>query len=71
MPSMTRSWISFHFSLATGTVASRWRMTRARLNGTPAASRLDSRRVKFSSVRALIFPLLRDPSCQNDTGASF
>ena len=50
MPSTTWSWISFHFAWAAGVEASLYRITSARLNGTPAASKLESRRVKFSSV---------------------
>src|ERR1043165_7246468 len=50
MPSMTRSWTCFHFSAATGEEASLQRITRARLSGTPAASKLESKRVKFSSI---------------------
>jgi len=51
MPSITKSWISFHFALAAGEEDSLWRITSARLSGTPAANRLDSSRVKFSSSR--------------------
>ena len=35
MPSITRSWISFHFAAATGVEASEYRITSARLNDTP------------------------------------
>src|SRR4029078_11542933 len=49
MPSMTRSCTCFHFSAATGEDASLQRITSARLSGTPAASRLESKRVKFSN----------------------
>src|SRR2546427_12029331 len=55
IPSTTRSWISFHFALAAGVEASLYRITNARLNGTPAAKRLESSRVKFSSARPEIF----------------
>jgi hypothetical protein len=54
MPSTTRSWTSFHFAPAAGVEDSLVRITRARLNGTPAASRLESSRVKFSSIRGVI-----------------
>ena len=53
MPSTTRPWISCHFEAATGEDASLPRMVNARLNGTPAASRLESSRVKFSSSAEL------------------
>src|SRR6266481_4415914 len=49
---MTRSCTCFHFAAAAGAEASLQRITSARLSGTPAASRLESRRVKFSSIRA-------------------
>src|SRR2546427_3099062 len=52
IPSITRSWTCFHFAAATGAEASLHKMTRARLSGTPAANRLESNRVKFSSIRA-------------------
>jgi hypothetical protein len=42
-PSTTLSWISFHWRWAAGLEASLWRMTSARLSGTPAASKLESR----------------------------
>src|SRR5262245_11889097 len=60
MPSMTRSWISFHLAAAAGADASLQRITRARLKGTPAARRLESKRVKFSSIRPEI--LVDDPT---------
>src|SRR5438067_13863066 len=62
MPSITRLWTSFHLAAATGAEASLQRMTNARLKGTPAASKLDSRRVKFSSIRAETF---LDPPSDN------
>jgi hypothetical protein len=43
---------SFHFAAAAGVEASEYRMTSARLNDTPAASKLESRRVKFSNALA-------------------
>src|SRR5947208_10224480 len=52
MPSITRSWTCFHFAAATGADASLHKITNARLSGTPAANRLDNKRVKFSSIRA-------------------
>src|SRR2546427_11866597 len=58
IPSTTRSWISFHFALAAGVEASLYRITNARLKGTPAASRLESKRVKFSNARPEIFSVL-------------
>src|SRR5665213_3672765 len=49
MPSTTRSWTFFHCARAAGAAVSLERITSARLNGTPAASRLERSRVKFSS----------------------
>jgi len=45
----------FHFAFAAGAEASLCKITSARLNGTPAASKLDSNRVKFSSSFAETF----------------
>src|ERR1039458_6385166 len=71
MPSITRSWISFHFALAAGLEASLWRITSARLNGTPAASRLDSSRVKFSSSRPdTLADRLRNDKRASDAGSA-
>src|SRR4051812_28275573 len=50
MPSTTKSWTSRHLADAAGLDDSLQRITSARLNGTPAASKLESRRVKFSSA---------------------
>src|ERR1051326_8937538 len=55
MASITKSFTSFHLAAAAGAEASRHNMTSARLKGTPAASKLESRRVKFSSIRAETF----------------
>ena len=53
MPSTTNPWISRHLAEATGDEASLPRMVSARLNGTPAAKRLESNRVKFSNSAPL------------------
>src|SRR5580700_10925823 len=50
MPSTTISRTSFHLAATVGEEASLQRITNARLSGTPAASRLDNKRVKFSSA---------------------
>ena len=47
--------MAFHLAAANGLEASLQRMTSARLNGTPAASKLESSRVKFSSIRGVTF----------------
>ena len=47
---MTASCTSFHLAAAAGLEASLQRITSARLSGTPAASKLESSRVKFSSI---------------------
>src|SRR5438270_5173136 len=69
MPSMTRSWTCFHLAAAAGAEASLQRMTKARLNGTPAASKLESRRVKFSSMRAETLVALPNESLRDRVGA--
>src|SRR5436309_9019637 len=66
IPSITRSWTSFHFAAAAGAEASLQRITNARLSGTPAASRLESRRVKFSSIRAETLLALPKESLNGD-----
>ena len=55
------------FGLGGGLEASLQRMTSARLNGTPAASKLDRSRVKFSSVRGETF---LDPKLKFSPGAA-
>src|SRR5580704_11868397 len=55
IPSTTLSRTSLHFAETAGVEASLARITSARLNGTPAASRLESSRVKFSSALGEIF----------------
>src|SRR5437867_9845124 len=71
IPSITRSWTSFHFAAAAGAEASLQRITNARLSGTPAASRLESRRVKFSSIRAdTLLALPKESLNDDDEGAA-
>src|SRR5580692_8009804 len=50
IPSTTMSRTPFHLAATTGDLASLQRITSARLSGTPAASKLESNRVKFSSA---------------------
>src|ERR1039458_6283889 len=69
MPSTTESWISFHLACAVGLEASLCRITSARLSGTSAASRLDNRRVKFSSSLAdTLVARLRNDNAASEAG---
>jgi hypothetical protein len=45
--------MAFHLAAAVGLDDSLHRMTNARLNGTPAASRLESSRVNVSNMRGV------------------
>src|SRR4029450_14102436 len=67
-PSTTESWISFHLAVAAGLDASLCRITRARLNATPAARRRESSRLKFSSARAEIFSDFLPNGSENGAG---
>src|SRR5437660_1172727 len=71
IPSITESWISRHFALATGLEDSLYKITSARLRGTPAASKLESNRVKFSSARPEIFAgFLKNEIDPKDSGSN-